>query len=136
MDKQGRVVEQLKAEVAAAKASEDAETDEKYEVEGNQPVRLIQFPKGFLETLERFPKHASRATMNRLGRLAAGEPGAFQEIKQLKAYPGVLRARVSDKYRLLFCLEPDHLRVLDLIRRADLDDRIERLKKSGLPAIS
>ena len=67
---------------------------------------------------------------------ASGDrPGAFDAIKQLKVYPEVLRARVADKHRLLFCLMPDRVRVVDLIRRADLDRRIERLQASGLPPI-
>ena len=98
-------------------------------------MRLIEFPKGFADTLVGFPRHVGRAAMNRLGRLAAGEPGAFDRVVQLKAYSDVLRARVADKHRLLFCLLPDRVRVVDLIRRADLDRRIERLQVSGLPAI-
>lgn len=81
------------------------------------------------------PRHVGRATMNRIGRLASGEPSAFNGIKRLKAYPEVLRARVSDKYRLLYVPLPDQIRVVDLIRRADLDKRIERLQASGLPPI-
>ncbi len=84
--------------------------DENFKAEGNQPVRLIRFPKGLNETLKGFPKHVGRAAMTRLERLAAGEPVAFPGIKQLKAYPGALRARVADKYRLLFLLEADRVR--------------------------
>ena len=115
---------------------EEADESEAFEAVGNQPVRLLEFPRGFMETLRGFPKHVGRATMNRLGRLASGEPSAFDRIKQLKAYPTVLRARISDKHRLLFCLEPDRVRVVDLIQRADLDRRIERLKASGSAARS
>ena len=114
---------------------EEAGESEAFEAVGNQPVRLLEFPRGFMETLRGFPKHVGRATMNRLGRLASGEPSAFDRIKQLKAYPTVLRARISDKHRLLFCLEPDRIRVVDLIQRADLDRRIERLKAGGLPPV-
>lgn len=67
--------------------------------------------------------------------MASGEPSAFKGIKPLKAYPDVLRARVSDKYRLLYCPLPDRICVVDLIRRADLDRRIERLRAAGLPTI-
>ena len=73
--------------------------------------------------------------MSRLGQMGAGEPSAFTKIKRLKAYPEVLRARVSDKYRLLYVPLPDQIRVVDLIRRADLEQRIERLKASGLPPV-
>jgi mRNA-degrading endonuclease RelE of RelBE toxin-antitoxin system len=112
-----------------------AEEDDDFEVPGNQPVRLLEFPEGFADTLAGFQRHAARAAMSRLGQLASGEPSAFQAIKQLKAYHGVLRVRVAGEYRLLFCLLPDRVRVVDLIRRADLDRRIDRLKASGLPPI-
>ena len=71
--------------------------------------------------------------MKRQGRLASGEQDAFLAVKQLKAYPGVLRARVADNHRLLFIMSHDRIRVVDLIRRRDLDRRIERLLASGLP---
>lgn len=132
-------LEQLRAAALANESKPDGEMEElgeTFEVPGNQPVRLITFPKGFADTLAGFPKHVGRATMSRLGRLAGGEPSAFDRIKQLKAYPEVLRARISDKHRLLFCLEHDRIRVVDLIWRANLDRRIERLQVAGLPPIS
>ena len=131
-------IERLRAEALGNEPKADgemADSDEAIELRGNQPVRLISFSAGFEQTLANFPQHVSRAAMNRLGRLAAGEPAGFDRIKQLKAYPCVLRARIADKYRLLFCLEAGHIRVVDLIRRADLDRRIERLKVAGLPAV-
>lgn len=120
---------------ASAAKSTPTEQGEDLKVEGNQPVRLVSFPRGFHDTVAAVPRHVGRATMNRIGRLASGEPEAFDRVKQLKAYPGVLRARVADRYRLLFCLEPERIRVVDLIGRADLDRRIERLLVSGLPPI-
>lgn len=127
--------EEKQKAAAAPKETAQENEDEDYKVEGHQPLRLIQFPEEFMETLKGYPKHVGRATLTRLGRLAAGEPSAFDRMKQLKAYPGVLRARVADKHRLLFCLEPGFVRVVDLIRRADLDRRIERLQVAGLPSI-
>ncbi len=135
-----RALEASHRENEALKASSQVplavdEGDEAFAVAGNQPVRLLDFPKDFAETLSRYPRHVGRAAMARMGRIASGEPEAFERVKQLKAYPGVLRARVADKYRLLFALEPGRVRVVDLIRRADLERRIERLQAGGLPAI-
>lgn len=137
LEKSNREIESLKKETLETKTPENDDDDEgeNFIAEGKQPVRLIDFPPEFAKTLAGFPRHVGRATMNRLGRLASGEPGAFERIKNLKAYSGVLRARVADKYRLLFCLQPDRIRVVDLIRRADLDRRIERLRASGLPPV-
>lgn len=138
LEQAGRENEALKAGANAAEANDasDHDGDEDFVAEGNQPVRLIEFPKGFANTLTGFPRHVGRAAMNRIGRIASGEPAAFDRVKQLKAYPDVLRARVADKYRLLFCLLPDRVRLVDLIRRADLDRRIERLQASGLPPVN
>jgi hypothetical protein len=127
--------EALKA-ATSSNEGDEVDADQTLEISGTQPVRLIEFPKDFAETLASFPRHVGRAAMNRLGRIASGEPGAFERVKQLKAYPSVLRARVADKHRLLFCLTPDRVRVVDLIRRADLDRRIERLQASGVPAVA
>lgn len=136
LEKVVRENETLKARASAAESKVAEENDdEQFEAEGNQPVRLIEFPRGFADTLAAFPRHVGRAAINRIGRIASGEPAAFDRVKQLKAYPDVLRARVADKHRLLFCLLPDRVRVVDLIRRADLDRRIERLQASGLPPV-
>jgi hypothetical protein len=124
----------LRAAAAAEAAKDDAE-EEDYKVEGNQPLRLFGFPKNFRETLAKYPKHVGRATMIRLGRLASGEPGAFTGMKPIHAYPGMMEVRISDSHRLLFCLESESVRVVDLILRCDLNERLDRLKASGLPPV-
>ena len=40
---------------------------------GNQPLRLIEFPHKFRETLDELPRHAARAALAMIGRLAGGE---------------------------------------------------------------
>jgi len=91
------------------------------------PVRLIEFPKSFQSTLAGFPRHIARAAMIMTGRLAAGEPAAFVGALRLKAVPNVMRQRIGSDYRLLFRLHPDHLQVIDLINRKDLDRRLKTL---------
>ncbi|MEO5712690.1 MAG: SEC-C metal-binding domain-containing protein [Luteolibacter sp.] len=97
------------------------------DVDGNQPMRLIEFPKKFRETLERFPKQVGKGAMVLLGRLAAGESAAFTGVVRLKACPDTLRARVGIDHRLLFRLQPDSVEVVDLINRKDLERRIKQL---------
>ena len=91
------------------------------------PVRLIEFPKGFQQTLVVFPRHVARAAVIMCGRLAAGEPAAFVGALRLKAVPNVMRQRIGQDYRLLFRLHPEHLQVIDLINRKDLDRRLKTL---------
>jgi hypothetical protein len=118
---------------AAPAAPEDAEPDREAELLLPQdapevhPVRLIEFPKGFQQTLAAFPRHVARAAVIMTGRLAAGEPAAFVGALRLKAVPNVMRQRIGSDYRLLFRLHPDHLQVIDLINRKDLDRRLKTL---------
>jgi len=91
------------------------------------PVRLAEYPKGFLQTLATFPQPVARAAVIMIGRLAAGEPAAFVGALRLKATPKVMRQRIGINYRLLFRLWPERLEVIDLINRKDLDRRIKTL---------
>ena len=97
------------------------------DVDGNQPVRLIEFPHKFHDTLAGFPRAVSRGAMAMLGRLAAGEPAAFVGVVRLKACPDTLRVRIGSDYRMLFRLLPDRVQVVDLINRKDLERRIKTL---------
>jgi hypothetical protein len=91
------------------------------------PVRLIEFPKGFQQTLGGFPRQVARAAMIMIGRLAAGEPAAFVGALRLKATPNVMRQRIGSDYRLFFRLHPEQMQVIDLINRKDLDRRLKTL---------
>ena len=98
---------------------------------GNQPLRLIDFPHKFRETLEDLPRTAARAALTMIGRLAAGESEAFVGVVQLKAVHGILRQRIGLDHRLLFRLLPERVQVIDLINRRDLDRRIKALRSSS-----
>ena len=97
------------------------------EVTGNQPVRILEFPRKFHETLGRLPRQVARGAMAMLGRLAAGEPAAFVGVVQLKDCPNTLRQRIGIDHRLLFRLHADRVEVVDLINRRDLEKRIKTL---------
>ena len=92
-----------------------------------QPVRIIEFPKHFQQSLASLPRSVSRGTMTMLGRLAAGEPAAFVGAVRLKACPTIMRHRIGIDFRLLFRLLPDRVQVVDLIPRQDLERRIKTL---------
>ena len=132
-EKLTRENEAIRAAQEIPEKSKDEEDERDLEFEGNQPVRLIDFPEDFAETLAQFPTHVGRAVMKRIGLIAAGDNAGFDKVKQIKAYPGVLRARVSDKFRLFFTLTPDRVRIIDLIWRDDLDRWIKQLLARGLP---
>ena len=120
--------------VPAAGRSEEEETagsEEDWllpeEMAGNQPVRVIEFPRRFQEALASLPRSVSRGTLTMLGRLAAGEPAAFVGAVRLKACPSVMRQRIGIDFRLLFRLLPDRVQVVDLIPRQDLERKIKTL---------
>ena len=94
---------------------------------GTQPVRLMEFPHGFLQKLTSIPKPVARAAITMSGRLAAGEPSAFVGAVRLKACPTIMRLRLGIDFRLLFKLLPDRLLVVELIPRQDLERRIKTL---------
>ncbi|HEY1583031.1 MAG TPA: SEC-C metal-binding domain-containing protein, partial [Chthoniobacterales bacterium] len=135
-----RLQEELKTVKASPNGSQGPEIQdeedagEQLEVSGTQPVRMLEFPKKFEQTLAAFPQHVGRATMAYLGQLAGGEATAFDTVVHLKAYHGVLRKKIAGSHRLLFTLESDRVRVVDLIDRCDLDRRIKKLQAHGLPA--
>ena len=97
------------------------------ETVGQQPVRAIECPPNFQQTLRRMPPSVARGTITVLGRLAAGEPAAFMGAIRLKACPDILRRRVGIDFRLLFRLLSDRVQVVDLIPRQDLERRIKTL---------
>ncbi|HET6406659.1 MAG TPA: hypothetical protein VFG14_02170, partial [Chthoniobacteraceae bacterium] len=96
-------------------------------IEGHQPLRTIEFPRKFNETLEGLPRAVGRGALALLGRLAAGESTAFHGVVRLKAVPDVYRARIGIDHRLLFRLITDRVQVVDLINRRDLERRIKTL---------
>ncbi len=96
-------------------------------------MRLIEFPKKFGQTLARYPRPTARAAVSMIGRLAAGEPGAYAGVVRLRACHEVLRQRIGSDYRLLFQLTPENLRVIDLVNRKDLDTAIKHLRLTSSP---
>ena len=119
---------------AAPAASDETEPDHEEELLLPQdapevhPVRLIEFPKGFQQTLDFFPRSVARAAMIMIGRLAAGEPAAFVGALRLKQVTDVMRQRIGSDYRLFFRLHPDCLQVIDFINRKDFHHRLKTLK--------
>jgi hypothetical protein len=126
-------VETLRERVQLTPAIGAQETDHEddlllpQEAEGNQPVRLIEFPKGFHDRLGEFPHHVARGAMVMLGRLAGGDAAAFSGAKRLKSRPNVVRQRIGIDFRLLFRLLPDRIQVIDLIPRQDFERKIKSL---------
>ena len=122
---------QKKDEFRDSASVEPEQTEENHFLEeeslGLQPVRVPEFPKKFLNSIESLPPATVRNAMALLGRLAAGDEIAFAGVKRLKADREIHRQRVGADHRLLFRLHPSRLEVLALINRRDLDRKIKSL---------
>jgi SEC-C motif len=92
-----------------------------------QPVRVIDFPRNFDQRLNAVPRNVARGALVALGRLAGGDPKAFENAVRLKACPSVTRVRIGIDHRLLFRLLPDRLQVVDLILRSELERKVKIL---------
>ncbi|MDA1275189.1 MAG: SEC-C metal-binding domain-containing protein [Verrucomicrobia bacterium] len=118
-----------KSKESLEKPSEQAEENLLIEETGLgiQPVRIPEFPRKFLESIESLPPIAVRNAIALIGRLAAGDETAFAGVKRLKANRDVYRQRIGADYRLLFRLLPARFEIVALINRRDLDRKIESL---------
>ncbi len=137
LEKTQKELETLRQTQSAPAHTSDATTEDEAahylpeQPAGNQPLRLVEFPHKFRETLEDFPRQAARAALAMIGRLAGGEPAAFVGVVPLKACPGIFRQRIGSEHRLLFRLLPDRVQIVDLINRRDLDRKIKSLQAAG-----
>jgi hypothetical protein len=111
--------------------TEDAEMDwiDDAGPSGTQPVRVPEFPQKFRASLQDSPPRIVRQAMLLIGRIAAGESGAFTGIKRLKSSRDIVRQRIGD-HRLLFRLHSHTIELLALIPRRDLERKIRSLSSA------
>ena len=91
-------------------------------------LRLPVFSEAFEASIARVPSGPARSTVQRMGELAAGRPGAFTDCRPLRGLPGLWRAKIGRSYRLLFRLEDTRIQAVDLVHRQDLERRLRTLK--------
>lgn len=84
---------------------------------GWQAPRTLEFGADFMASVWRSPV----AAYTLAGRLADGDPSAWNNVCPIKKYSGMFRAEAGN-YRLIFEIRPgDILHCVDLIRRRDLE---------------
>jgi mRNA-degrading endonuclease RelE of RelBE toxin-antitoxin system len=93
---------------------------------GAQPVRIPEFPQKFRASLQDVPARIVRQAMLLIGRIAAGESGAFAGAKRLRVNRDIVRQRIGD-HRMLFRIHPHTIEFLALIPRRDLERKIKSL---------
>ena len=114
---------------APADAPQVPASTEPSEHEGGavQPPRVPVYEPAFLDALSSLPEHNQRGALELLGRMAAGRDDAFRLARPLRGMREVWRVRLQRSYRILFRMEGDTLRVLDIVHRQDLERRIRVL---------
>jgi len=95
--------------------------------DANQPARIPIFDKRFSEGITSIPQPTVRKAMVLVGRLAAGQEGAFKGVKRLKSEREIYRQKVGADHRLLFRMTGTEIEVIALINRRDLDRQIQSL---------
>ncbi len=98
--------------------------------EGQRPVGLLfpEFSAAARTSLEELPLRISRAAIAKATALATGEPAAWGEAKRLQGVKELLSARIGIHHRMFFRLEPDVLRVEDVVHREGLMTALKRWK--------
>ena len=123
-------LEELSRNATAASPVEEADAEEDWLEDAEQatmyPIRVPEFPQKFRDSLHDPPPRIVRHAMSLIGRMSAGESGAFAGIKRLKANRDIVRQRIGD-HRLLFRLHSHTIELLALIPRRDLERRIKSL---------
>lgn len=78
--------------------------------------------------LRALDRSISARILRAIGLVAAADPGAWREVKVLRAAPGTLRLRVG-QYRVLFHEDSERrvLTVRQIVARTDLDEAVRRL---------
>ncbi len=92
-------------------------------------VTLPQFSRKAQASLTELPQVTAAEALRTVGILAAGDASAWRRVKQAKdmARP-LLMARIGIHYRLLYRIDGRTLEVVDLVRRADLEVTLKRLR--------
>jgi mRNA-degrading endonuclease RelE of RelBE toxin-antitoxin system len=113
----------------AEKNSRDSEQDLLLPAEEMQhnPLRLAEYDPRFRADLKTVPQRVARSALRLVGGLCAGDSHAFSDARRLKVDRNLWRVRVGSKYRMLFRLSSDVVRVLSLVGRGALEKTIASL---------
>jgi len=104
---------------------DDAEGD----AVGERPRRILvpQFSAAASRALASVPARVAGDALQEAARLAGGDAAAWSGAKHMRRAHEILSVRIGRTYRLLFRIADDHLDVVDLIHRRELDQSIQRL---------
>jgi hypothetical protein len=97
--------------------------------DADRDIALPMFSKNAKVTLDGLPRNIAAEALRTIGALGAGDVGSWRRVKRAKDMTRpVLMARIGIHYRLLFRIDEQALEVLDVIRRADLETTLKRLR--------
>lgn len=90
----------------------------------NMTVRIPVFSARFQKDLNTIPSNVARRAITTSASLAAGDVGAFRDVKRLKSNKQFYRARLGISYRMLFTLNEKSLTAEAVFHRKDLEKTI------------
>jgi hypothetical protein len=126
-----RQITELTEELEARPRDEAALPEPEPESEGDHdaspraPVVPV-FSKAAAAALPDLPLRIRRQAVELSGTLAAGDPAAWRNVKQMEGVLKVWSARLGIHHRLLFRAHDSELEVLDVVTREDLLKSLER----------
>jgi hypothetical protein len=92
-------------------------------------VRVPAFDRRATDAVGTIPGHVAAAAVRTAGELAAGDSAAWRGVKQAKDMRRqMMMARIGIHHRLLFRVEDDILRVVDVVPRENLLTTLKRLR--------
>lgn len=109
------------------KEGDDEDDDEPGDATSPFGVLVPHFTDRASKALLDLAAQSADAVLGVVAGLAAGKPNAWGGTKQLKKVRGVYSARGGIHHRVLFDVERDTLRVLEIIHRKDLEVVVARL---------
>lgn len=104
--------------------SDDLEAN--YEWEQNIPLRIPLIDEKKAKELHDLPRDIAGIAVRRMGELASGDRGAWQQVKSLRRSRDLLSVRIGIHYRLLFSISHDLLTLTAVIHRKNLERFIDR----------
>lgn len=117
---------------AAVPPDADDDHDDDDDVEGpvtERPRKILvpHFTPAAEDALQAVPSHVASAALRDISLLAARDAPTWGGAKHLRRAHDILSVRIGRSFRLLFRLAGNHLTVLELIHRRDLETTIRRL---------
>jgi Txe/YoeB family toxin of Txe-Axe toxin-antitoxin module len=121
----------LSRRLAQAPAQPAAPVPEEEDLPSDEEAATFLVPvltREFYDSIERWDRRMQRAAFDKIHRLATDWRHGSLRALQLEGVPGYYRIRVATDVRLIYRRDGNHLEILSLIDREDLDRYIRQAR--------